>query len=212
MQLFSAEIRGTVDFRFQADLKHKPVVNEIPVSIALFPLDGQALPAAGATTHQMNIANKRLDPAYITIRRGDKVQLVNEDALIHHFQAVEKTGKTSVVLAGRGKPGATGVISFKQKGRVHLFCKIHAGIYGRVDVIDTPYIKVIKGPGEFEFRNIEAGRWQVRVTAPGSDLVMEVAEAFTAPPPVNVELNLHTKNERDTSGSMMKNISRLFPR
>ena len=179
-----AEVRGTVKLEHIGVFGQAPTTPESgPLSVAVFPLEG-GTPASGeSTTHPVEIRDNRITPNYLAITRGDRVRFENHDDVYHELFAVSAENPF-VLRLGKQKHGevGSGEVQSERSTTWHVFCRIHARTYARIDVLDTPYIKMLT-PGEpFAFRKLTPGRWRVRIATPGAETrTLETLARSSAP-------------------------------
>ncbi|MEJ2381411.1 MAG: hypothetical protein P8076_09550 [Gammaproteobacteria bacterium] len=212
----AAEIRGTVAVGTAAQ-DHSGAA-EAGISVAALPLDGQALPAVAAADHRVIIRHNRFQPVYLAVRRGDRLTFVNQDPVYHRIFSPHGSKGFDVRLAKPGTVGATRTVTLDQAGSWQIFGRIFPRLYGRIDVVDTPYIRNLSAPGRFGFSDLALGRWQLRAAAIGTAVVRVETEAFTAPPPVRLVLPLrggpHAGDRRAGGGETGRpgaGVGALFP-
>lgn len=210
----AAEIRGAV-FLQQTGLFGGPQENmdKLPISVALFPAEGQALPHAVPEAQAVTLTGNRITPLYLAIRRGSRLDFHNQDHLYHElFSQSDRRGKPLELRMSRDTPAGRAQLHMHELAEWHWFCRIHARSYARVDVLDTPLIRMVK-PGEgFEFRDLPRGNWRVRIAAPGAETKFIETEALTAPPPLNIQLTV--KGFTRTAGfntPQVVAVEQLFP-
>jgi plastocyanin len=189
---FAAEIVGRVSVQ-HTGLFSDGKAMEVPggISVSVTPLDGQSLPAPAARSHQVRIQKQSFTPVFMTVQRGDQLQFVSQDVVFHKLFSLSKV-QPFVLDMGKVTEAVPEVNSDRftltQSGPWHVFCRIHSMMYFRVDVVDTPYYAMIKDGGEFRFSGLATGRWQVRVAAIGSEPLVMITQAITAPPPLEIVL------------------------
>lgn len=184
----AAEIRGSVSVQQGGVFSERgEALKEFPVSVALYPAEGQGVPYAAPTEHGMSIAGNRIQPLYLAVKRGDRVRFRNQDGVFHELFSHSKAQPFEVRLDRAGL-GAETRLTLTDVADLHWFCRIHAKSYARIDVLDTPLVRMLRAGDSFEFRDLAPGKWLVRVAAPGAETRMLEATAMTAPPPLRVEL------------------------
>ena len=165
-----AEIRGIVNVETIGLFGQGPAAAEAgPLSVAIFPLDGSRPEHDRPTTHRMEIRDRQLQPLYIAITRGDRVHFENQDGLYHELFSISAEQPFVLRLGKRTHNAVSGgEIQFDRVGTWHVFCRVHGKTYGRIDVLDTPFIKMVQ-PGEpFSFHRLIPGRWRMRIAMPGA--------------------------------------------
>lgn len=209
----AAELRGSATLEFQGLFSGTADASETRISVAALPPAGAVRPDAPRRVHQVRIHNNHIAPAYLAISRGDRLVFENDDAVHHELFSLSETDPLTVHLAPHGEPGARSrSLVFDQAKVLHLFCRIHPRSYARVDVVDTPWVRMIR-PGEsFEFRNLASGRWRLRFAAPAAETRLVEAVALTRPPPLQVTLvarGARSRTEADQRRVLA--VSDLFP-
>ncbi len=190
--VWAAEIIGKVTVQHTGLFTQGKAVG-VPggISVSITPLAGQTMPLAVPSSHQVVIRNKSFTPVFMTVRRGDQLQFVNQDTVFHKLFSLSKVQPFTLDLGkvtDAGQAVNSAPYTLTQSGLWHVFCRIHSTMYMRVDVVDTPYYTMIKDGGEFHFSGLAPGRWQLRVAAIGSEPLVMVTQAITAPPPLQVVL------------------------
>ena len=87
--------------------------------------------ATAATALTVHIKNYAYDPKDLSIKAGDKVTFVNDDAVEHTATAADKSFDTGLI-----KPGASKTITVKAgvTGPVAYICSIHQYMKGTLTV------------------------------------------------------------------------------
>ena len=189
---FAAEIVGRVTVQ-HTGLFTQGEAKDVPggISVSVTPLAGQAMPTPAPRSHRVMIRNKTFTPVFMTVQRGDQLQFVSQDTVFHEFFSLSKVQPFTLDMgkvADDGRAVNSDLYTLTQSGPWHVFCRIHSMMYFRVDVVETPYYMMIKDGGEFHFSGLAPGRWQLRVAALGSEPLVLIAEAITAPPPLQIVL------------------------
>ena len=127
------------------------------MSVALYPAEGQTLARATVVEHVITVAGSPIAPLYLAFPRGDRVRFENQDDVYHQLFTHSKTQPIELRLDRSGL-GRSAVITLNEVDDLHWFCHIHAKSYARIDVLDTPLVRMVS-PGEtFEFRDRPAGQ------------------------------------------------------
>jgi plastocyanin len=209
----AAEIIGRVNVQ-HTGLFTQGMAADVPggISVSITPLAGQAMPDPQPRSHRVTIQNKAFTPVFMTVRRGDELQFVSHDTVFHKLFSLSKVQPFTLDLGkveDDGQAVTSDLFTLTQSGPWHVFCRIHSTMYFRVDVVETPYYTMIKDGGEFHFSGLAPGRWQVRVAAIGSEPLVMVAEAITAPPPIQIVLPVKGGQSQAAAGqvSQVMNMS-----
>ena len=209
----AAEVRGSVSLQ-QSGLFSGHSAVEPVIGLALWPAEPGLTPAAPTPVrHRLRVDGSRIRPDYLLVRPGEEVRLVNLDPVEHQLFALVPGAQSEVDVRLRpGRGSDVSSISFTTPGTRHLFCRLHRRSYARIDVVDAPHLRRI-GPGEqFEFRNLEAGRWRLRVAGIGAETLEQETVAVTAPPPLQLRLPVRSGMQPTQGAAVeMVTIDQLFP-
>lgn len=178
----AAEVAGTVGVQYQGLFKVDTSVQGQPISVALFPGEGQRPGSRGPRVQQIDIVGHRMRPAFVSIQKGDRVTFVNHDPDFHRLFSLSHSAPISAQLAKAGSQRNPSVTLQPEPGTTHVFCRIHNKSYARIEVLETPHLKTVR-PGEsFRFGDLEPGRWKLRLASPGAETQWAEVMALTAPP------------------------------
>lgn len=188
MPLSAAEIRGSVTVQQDGLFsERRDALQAIPVSVALFPAEGQALPPGPPQRQTLEVSGEGIKPLYLALPRGSQVRFRSLDDVYHELFTHSRAQPLSLRL-DRSGTGREAAVTLATAGDLHWFCRIHARSYARIDVVDTPLVRMLHAGESFEFRDLPPGRWRLRVAAPGAETRIIEAEALTAPPPLRIPL------------------------
>lgn len=209
----AAEIRGSVSIQQDGLFgQRNHAAADVMVSVALFPAAGQSLPPIVAAEQEMQVAGSRIQPLYVALPRGSRLWFRNVDPAHHDLFTHSHTRPLNVRLAGNALDGSAAV-AVRETGELHWFCRIHSKSYARVDVVDTPLVRMLRAGEPFEFRGLAPGKWRLRVAAPGAETVIVEAEALTAPPPLRIPLAVKglLQETRNSVAPQPVAVEQLFP-
>lgn len=207
----AAEIRGSVTVQEGGLFSERgESLRDIPVSVALFPAEGQALPRATAQRQEMTVSGSRIQPLYVALPRGSRLHFRSEDGVHHELFTHSHTQSLGVRLDRTGL-GSESDVALERAGDLHWFCRIHAKSYARIDVVDTPLVRMLHAGESFEFRDLPSGKWRLRVAAPGAETRIVEALALTAPPPLQIPLAVKGLAQEARVSVQPVAIEQLFP-
>lgn len=212
-QAVAAEVRGAVAVQQTGLFDDRgELLKAVPVSVALFPAEGQALPRRRGEAHTIAVAGSRIEPVYLAIPRGDRVRFENRDTVYHELFTHSHTQPLELRL-DRAGVGRAGELTLNDVADLHWFCRIHAKSYARIDVLDTPLVRMVNAGDSFEFRDLAPGKWRVRVAAPGAETRIVEALALTAPPPLQIQLVVKGFNPESPGAAPVPAVAveQLFP-
>ena len=206
----AAEVVGVVQLR-EVQLQEAPLIN-----VSLLPLEGQPLPPRpDAQPHRLLVRDGRLQPSFLTLQVGDRLEIHNQDEVLHELFALSPTQPIEVSLDKHGSGAAARAeVRFVSEGVWYIFCRIHSRSHARVDVVPTHLHQMVTAGETFRFENLATGQWQLRVAAPGAETRVLRAAAVTAPPPLRIELTARAGGQvrAGPDRAMDRRIDALFPR
>ncbi len=132
--------------------------------------------ASAAKTAVMDQKNKTFVPHVLPVQVGTAVKFPNSDDIQHQVYSFSPA-KTFQLPLYKGTPANP--IVFDAPGVVTLGCNVHDTMNGYVVVLETPYFEKSEAAGHVEVRNLQPGKYTVRVWHP--DMKQE-------PPPQSVSV------------------------
>ena len=102
-------------------------------------------------------------PHVIAVQQGTTVDFLNSDPVGHnvYWPSVSGNKKLSHNL-GTWPKGEKKPFQFNDLGVASLLCNVHPEMSGYVVVVPTPYFAVTDKDGNFEIKNIPAGKYTLR--------------------------------------------------
>lgn len=187
--LAAAEVSGTVSVDYQGLFRPGETAAAHPVSVALVPAAGQRARLRATGHRTIEIVGNRMQPAFMTVQKGGVIDFINRDDVYHELFSLSSGQPVKIRLGKTGNQTADRTtIRLEQEGTIHFFCRIHSKSYARIDVVNTPYIQMVR-PGEhFTFKGLQPGRWRLRLAAPGAETEWLEVAAVTSPPPLQLTL------------------------
>jgi plastocyanin len=126
-----AEGNDREDHRMQLQARRTRLRAAFPV-LFLGLLGGVALAAADAPAHHVSQKDQEFRPGQLDIKRGETVEIVNDDGdLLHHAYVESKSFNFD---SGDQEPGAKVDIAFPVSGVFTVLCGIHPKMKLRVQV------------------------------------------------------------------------------
>lgn len=129
---------------------------------AKFPADKihPDLAKAKPTAHVIDQPKCQFEPRIVVAREGDTVSIKNSAAIAHNINFSSDALNFNVTVPG-GKEHAV-KDELKADRRPALFkCDIHPWMQGRLFVFDHPYYALTDKDGNFEMKNVPAGKWRI---------------------------------------------------
>lgn len=102
-------------------------------------------------------------PHMVAIQAGTTVDFLNSDAVGHnaYWPSISGNKKLSHNL-GTWPQGEKKSFQFNDLGVASLLCNVHPEMSGYVVVVPTPYFAVTDKDGNFEIKNIPAGKYTLK--------------------------------------------------
>jgi plastocyanin len=102
-------------------------------------------------------------PHVVAVQQGTTVEFLNSDPVGHnvYWPSVSGNKKLSHNL-GTWPKGEKKPFQFNDLGVASLLCNVHPEMSGYVVVVPTPYFAVTDKDGNFEIKNIPAGKYTLK--------------------------------------------------
>ena len=124
--------------------------------------EGRTLPLARKTA-VMDQKNRMFIPHVLPVQTGTAVRFPNSDDIRHHVYSFSAAKPFQLPLY-KGTPANPEV--FDRAGVVTLGCNIHDQMSAFIVIVDTPYFVTTAANGRASLRDLEAGRYTLRVWYP----------------------------------------------
>jgi len=128
---------------------------------------------------EMDQKNMLFIPHVLAVVTGTKVAFLNSDAVAHNVFSPE--GKYNL---GTWPQGQTRDHTFDKPGVYTQLCRVHPEMEGYVVVLDTPYFAVTDKTGQFEIKNVPAGKytlvaWSEKLKTKKEEVTVEADKTAT---------------------------------
>jgi plastocyanin len=102
-------------------------------------------------------------PHVVAVQQGTTVEFLNSDSVGHnvYWPSISGNKKLSHNL-GTWPKGERKPFQFNDLGVASLLCNVHPEMSGYVVVVPTPYFAVTDKDGNFEIKNIPAGKYTLK--------------------------------------------------
>ena len=102
-------------------------------------------------------------PHVVVVQQGTTVEFLNSDPVGHnvYWPSISGNKKLSHNL-GTWPKGEKKPFQFNDLGTASLLCNVHPEMSGYVVVVPTPYFAVTNKEGNFEIKNIPAGKYTLK--------------------------------------------------
>ena len=111
----------------------------------------------------MEQKNRAFIPHVLPVQTGTLVRFPNLDDVQHHVYSFSPTKPFQLPLYKGSPPNP---VLFEKTGVVALGCNIHDQMSAFIFVVDTPYFEKTAANGRATLRDLEPGKYTVRVWAP----------------------------------------------
>ncbi|HET9995822.1 MAG TPA: plastocyanin/azurin family copper-binding protein [Candidatus Acidoferrum sp.] len=102
-------------------------------------------------------------PHVVAVQQGTTVEFLNSDPVGHnvYWPSISGNKKLSHNL-GTWPKGEKKPFQFNDLGTASLLCNVHPEMSGYVVVVPTPYFAVTDKDGNFEIKNVPAGKYTLK--------------------------------------------------
>ena len=102
-------------------------------------------------------------PHVLVVQQGTTVEFLNSDSVGHNVYWPSISGNKKLAHnLGTWPKGEKKPFQFNDVGVASLLCNVHPEMSGYVVVVPTPYFSVTDKDGNFEIKNIQAGKYTLK--------------------------------------------------
>jgi plastocyanin len=102
-------------------------------------------------------------PHVVSVQQGTTVDFLNSDAVGHNVYWPSISGNKKLAHnLGTWPKGEKKSFQFNDLGTASLLCNVHPEMSGYIVVVPTPYFAVTDKDGNFEIKNIPAGKYTLK--------------------------------------------------
>lgn len=102
-------------------------------------------------------------PHVVAVQQGTTVDFLNSDPVGHNVYWPSISGNKALKgNLGTWPKGEKKPFTFKDLGVASLLCNVHPEMSGYIVVVPTPYFAVTDKDGNFEIKNIPAGKYTLK--------------------------------------------------
>jgi hypothetical protein len=150
---------GTVRGRVKLSIEGTKLADLGPMVAYLEPLDGAPVPPPPPAVPKVYQKDARFSPAFLVIAAGQSVAMPNDDAIYHNVFSYSTPNDFDLGLYPAGE---SRTVTFRHPGVVRTYCSIHESMSGTILVAPTRHYATVRPTGDFEIRDVPAGRYRVR--------------------------------------------------
>jgi plastocyanin len=120
-------------------------------------------------------------PHVVAVQQGTTVEFLNSDPVGHnvYWPSISGNKKLSHNL-GTWPKGEKKPFQFNDLGTASLLCNVHPEMSGYVVVVPTPYFAVTDKEGNFEIKNIPAGKYTLKTWSEDGKPTTQAVEVSAA--------------------------------
>jgi len=142
------------------DASGRPVRDAV---VTLYPAGNAARPAHAGGRYVVAQKDLQFRPFLTVVPVGADVSFPNLDPTKHHVYSFSAAKRFELKLFAKDQ---SRTVHFDKPGVVALGCNIHDQMSAFIFVVDTPYFEKTAANGRATLRDLEPGKYTVRVWAP----------------------------------------------
>jgi plastocyanin len=120
-------------------------------------------------------------PHVVAVQQGTTVDFLNSDPVGHNVYWPSISGNKKLAHnLGTWPKGDKKPFQFNDLGTVSLLCNVHPEMAGYVVVVPTPYFAVTDKDGNFEIKNIPAGKYTLKTWSEDGKPTTQAVDAASA--------------------------------
>jgi plastocyanin len=105
----------------------------------------------------------KFEPHVMVVQQGTTVDFLNSDAVGHNVYWPSISGNKKLAHnMGTWPQGQRKPFQFNDLGVAALLCNVHPEMSGYIIVVPTPYFAVTDKDGNFEIKNVPAGKYTLK--------------------------------------------------
>jgi len=120
-------------------------------------------------------------PHVVAVQKGTTVDFLNSDPVGHNVYWPSISGNKKLAHnLGTWPKGEKKPFQFNELGAASLLCNVHPEMSGYVVVVPTPYFAVTDKDGNFEIKNIPAGKYTLKTWSEDGKPVTQAIDVSAA--------------------------------
>src|SRR6516164_6600618 len=155
-----AEVSQANDIKGKVSVQGIKSAENIVVYVDTIPDQKFDSPKDHVTVDQVKM---KFVPPVVAVQQGTTVEFLNSDSVGHnvYWPSISGNKKLSHNL-GTWPKGERKPFQFNDVGVASLLCNVHPEMSGYVVVVPTPYFAVTDKDGNFEIKNVPAGKYTLK--------------------------------------------------
>jgi plastocyanin len=142
--------------------------------------------------------NLQFAPEFAIVVMGQKVEMPNDDDVVHNVYSFTGTSQFNLGLYGKGE---SRTVSFDQAGIVDVFCSIHHQMHARVFVVPSKYFANSLPGHSFTLTDVPPGRYVLKAWHERSHMI---EKTIVVPASGSVTADITLENGAQTTTSAKK--------
>ena len=120
-------------------------------------------------------------PHVLVVQQGTTVEFLNSDSVGHNVYWPSISGNKKLAHnLGTWPKGEKKPFQFNDVGVASLLCNVHPEMSGYVVVVPTPYFSVTDKDGNFEIKNIQAGKYTLKTWSEDGEPTIQAVDVTSA--------------------------------
>jgi len=197
-------VRGTVKLFQVLPDGSKKALPDASEAVVYVPDFEQPAPedSVGGQIHQKD---KRYVPSALPIVKGQTVEFVNDDPILHDvFSSSRAAGRNGMDLGKYKGPGKTKTWQFRKAGIIDIYCDIHEAMFATVLVLPNSAFQKPTPAGAFQIDHLPAGHhvlyvWARNGKKASADVDVQDGKV-TSLPPLEVDITVGESSHMDVHG------------
>lgn len=131
-------------------------------------------------------------PHVLVVPKGADVSIVNKDPVLHNIHTYQILGKVRRSMFNIAQPEQnqkiTQKVDPKNSNIIKVECDAHNFMHAWILTLDNPYYAITDASGNFEIKDIPAGKYTVKVWNPTLEVISKEVEIIDGKNTVKLEL------------------------
>jgi plastocyanin len=128
-------------------------------------------------------------PHVLVVLKGSTVDFLNSDATLHNVFWPDIGGNKKLAHnLGTWPQGQKKSFTFNDVGAASLLCNVHPEMSGYLVVVPTPYFAVTESSGDYEIKDVPAGKYTLRTWSEEGKPASQPVEVTGGSTPANLTI------------------------
>ena len=108
--------------------------------------------------HTISQKNAQFSPRFLTVVRGETVDMPNDDNIVHNVFSFSKAKRFNLGIYPKGKMKS---VTFEKCGTIKMYCSIHRNMNATILVVPTRWYVEVDKAGRFKIPGVPAGKYRI---------------------------------------------------